>query len=237
VVSGAAGSVDGTAVPGAKLPVLEGLVTAPAFRVAFRGYDAGQVDRYARLVEAELRAAKLAQRELAADVRSLADQIDRAHEELAVLRRRPSVDDAVAFRHLGPRVEQILAEAHAEADEIRAAASRSAEELRTSSAEQLQAVRAEHDRAVAEFEQRRSWLREEEERWTRLLRSRQEQVTRAEHYRHKVQEGAEEILASATLQHQRVVASALARSEEILAQAAAQADQIRDAARRAPTAE
>jgi cell division septum initiation protein DivIVA len=208
------------------------LVTAPAFRVAFRGYDSGQVDRYARLVEAELRAAKVAQRELAADVRSLAEQLDRAHEELALLRRRPSVDDTVAFRHLGPRVEHILAEAHAEADEIRSAATRSVQELRTGSQEQLRAVQEEYARVVAEFDQRRRWLREEEERWTRLLRSRQEQVTRAEHYRHKVQEGAEEMLESATLQHERVVASALARCEEMLARASAQAAEIRDAARR-----
>jgi cell division septum initiation protein DivIVA len=219
-------------VPGGALPLMSELVTAPAFRVAFRGYDTKQVDRYAHLIEAELEATKHAHAELAADLRSLADQLDRAHEELAVLRRRPSVDDAIAFRHLGPRVEEILANANAEADEILAAARRRAQELQASSEQQVGAVRAEHAREAAEFEERRRWLREEEERWTRLLRSRQEQVTRAEHYRRKVQEGAEQILTSATLQHERVVASALARSEQMLAEATAQAEQIRGAAQR-----
>lgn len=217
-------------IPGGKLPLLNELVTAPSFRIALRGYDTREVDRYAHLVEAELAARAAAHRELAADVRSLADQLDHANEEVAVLRRRPAVDDEIAFKHLGPRVEQILTDAHAEAEEVLAAASRSAQELRDSNQDELAALRAEHERAVADYEEHRRWLREEEERWTRLLRSRQEQVTRAEHYRRKLQEGAEEILASATQQQERLIASAMARSEEIIAQAHARAEEIRAAA-------
>jgi cell division septum initiation protein DivIVA len=217
---------------GATLPLMSEVATAPSFRVALRGYDTREVDRYAHLVEAELQATKVAHRELAADVRSLADQLDRATEELAILRRRPSVDDTIAFRHLGPRVEQILADAHAEADEIRAAASRAAEEVRSAAEEQVRAIQEEHVRVATDFAAHRRWLHDEDDRWVRLLRSRQEQVTRAEHYRRKIQEGAEEILDAATREHERVLASALARAEEMLDQATAQADQIRDDARR-----
>ena len=217
---------------GETLPLLAEVVTVPSFRIGLRGYDTREVDRYAHVMEAELEAAKAAHRELAADVRSLADQVDRAHEELAVLRRRPSVDDAIAFRHLGPRVEQILAEAAAEADEIRAAASRAAEALRVETLEQLRGAREDHAQLATEFEQRRQWLHDEDERWTRLLRSRQEQVARAEHYRRKVQEGAEEILAAANAEHDRIVSSALARCEQMVEEAALQADEIREAARR-----
>lgn len=213
---------------GATLPLMAEVVTAPSFRIGLRGYDTREVDRYAHVMEAELDAAKVAQRELAADVRSLADQLDRAHEELAVLRRRPSVDDTITFRHLGPRVEQILAEASAEADEIRAAASRAADQLRVDTEEQLRDLRENHAQLAVEFEQHRQWLHDEDERWTRLLRSRQEQVARAEHYRRKVQEGAEEILAAANAEHDRIVASALARCEQMLQEASAQAEQIRE---------
>ena len=217
-------------VPGGKLPLLNEMVTAPSFRVVLRGYDARQVDRYAHLVEAELRARTVAHQELAADLHSIALQLDRANEEIAVLRRRPTVDDEVAFKHLGPRVEQILVDAHAEAEEVVAAATRSADELRARNQEQLDAIRAEYEQAVATYEEHRRWLREEEERWARLLSSRQEQVTRAEHYRRKVQEDAEAILASATQQGERVVDSAMARAEEVLAQANTEAARIRAAA-------
>ena len=110
-MSNSPASPDGDA-PEIMLPLMADLrVTVPAFRVALRGYDTREVDRYANLVEAEIEATRAAHRELASDVRSLADQLDRANEELAILRRRPSIDDTVAFRHLGPRVEQDQAHA------------------------------------------------------------------------------------------------------------------------------
>ena len=131
-----------TEVPGGKLPLLNELVTAPSFRIGLRGYDTREVDRYAHLVEAELAARAAAHRELAADVRSLAEQLDRANEEVAVLRRRPAVDDEIAFKHLGPRVDQILSDAHAEADDIVASATRTAEQTRAKYQGELDALRA-----------------------------------------------------------------------------------------------
>jgi hypothetical protein len=225
--------------PGAvdTLPLMSELETAPSFRIAFRGYDAREVDRWTKVMEAKVEAARVAHRELAADVRSLADQLDRAHEELAVLRRRPSVDDKVGFRHLGPRVEQILAEAHAEADEIVRSANASAQELRQHTEEQLRTTREMHARAVAEYEAHRRWLQEEELRWSRLLRSRKEAADRADEYRVRVRRDAEELLETATAQHERVVAAALARTEHLLNEATTQAAAIREAAHRSALAE
>jgi cell division septum initiation protein DivIVA len=214
------------------LPLLTEVVTTPSFRLTFRGYDSREVDRYAHYMESEIEQATAVQHELAADVRSLAEQLDRAHEELAQLRRRPSVDDEVTFRHLGPRVEQILAEAHAEAEAIRAAATEHAAREREAAEAHVRLVRAEHARAIAEAEQRQRQLREEEERWTLRLRNRQGAVAKAEAYRTRIRRDAEDLLATAQAQHERVIASALARSEQVLTRAAAWAAQTREQALR-----
>ncbi len=214
------------------LPLLSEVATTPSFRLAFRGYDAREVDRYANYMESEVEAAAAVQHELAADVRSLSEQLERAHEELAVLRRRPTVDEEVSFRHLGPRVEQILAEAQAEAEAIRAAAAEHATREREAAEAHVRVVQAEHARVIAEAEQRQQQLRQEEERWTLRLRDRQDAVARAEAYRTRVRRDAEELLASAQAQHERVIASALARSEQVLTRSAAWAAQTREQALR-----
>jgi cell division septum initiation protein DivIVA len=214
------------------LPLLSEVATTPSFRLAFRGYDSREVDRYANYMESEVEAAAAVHQQLAADVRSLTEQLERAHEELAHLRRRPTVDDEVSFRHLGPRVEQILAEAQAEAEAIRAAANEHATREREAAEAHARAVQAEHARAITEAEQRQQQLRNEEERWTLRLRDRQDAVARAEAYRTRVRRDAEELLATAQAQHERVIASALARSEQVLTRAAAWAAQTREQALR-----
>jgi DivIVA domain-containing protein len=220
----------------APLPLLDEVVTAPAFRVAFRGYDTAEVDRYASRVEAEIEASLAVQRELAAENRSLLNQLDRAREELAILRRRPTVDDAISFQHLGPRVEQILAQAQAQADEIRRSAAESARTVRARAETYARRVEQEHERVLARHAARRQWLVDEEASWTRRLGARQQAVARADEYRLRLRQDAEELLEAASAQHERVVASALRRSEHILAQASAQAAAIRDSARQATSA-
>jgi DivIVA domain-containing protein len=222
------GSVTAQTAP---LPLLDELVTAPAFRVAFRGYDAHEVDRYAGRVEAEIEALLAAQRDLAAEARSLAEQLDRAREELAVLRRRPTVNDTIGFQHLGPRVEQILADAQAEADELRRSAVETTRALRARTEAHVRRVESEHQRTLARLAAKRQWLVEEEARWSRHLASRQRAVARAEDYRRRVRENAEELIEAATTQHERLVLAALRRSEHIVAQARVQAASIRHAAR------
>ena len=218
------------------LPLLREVTTMPSFRVAFRGYDAREVDRYAHHVEAEIEAAAAIQRDLAADVRSLTDQLAKAHEELSTLRRRPTVDDTVSFRHLGPRVEQILAGAHAEAEAIRHAANDNAAWLREATDAHVRAVEAKHSRTLAGLEERERWMRAEEERLTQRLRTRQGAVARAEQYRDRLREDAEQLLAAAQQQHERVVASALAHAEQTRSRALAQAQEIRELAQREASA-
>ena len=116
-------------------------------------------------------------------------------------------DDTVSFRHLGPRVEQILAEAHAEADAIRQAATESAAWLREATDAHVRAVVAEHARTVADYDERERWMREEEERLTERLRTRQDAVARAEQYRDQLRSDAEQLLAAAQEQHERLIAS------------------------------
>jgi cell division septum initiation protein DivIVA len=222
---------------GETLPLMSELITAPSFRVGMRGYDPREVDRWVKYMETQVSAAKNAHRELAADVRSLADQLDRAHEELAVLRRRPSIDDTIAFRHLGPRVEQILADAHAEADEILRSARASADELRVRTEEHLRTTREQHTRADEESEAHRKWLQEEEQRWSRLLQTRKSAAERADEYRRRVRRDAEDLLEAATTQHERIVASAIERSEQMLAQATAETTAQREGAQRAIAAD
>ena len=80
------------------------LETEPSFTLTFRGYNKREVDQYAQITETQLSAAVAERNELAATVRTLTDQLHHAHSELVDLRRRPSVDDKLSFRHLGPRV-------------------------------------------------------------------------------------------------------------------------------------
>jgi cell division septum initiation protein DivIVA len=214
------------------VPLLSEVTTMPSFRVAFRGYDPREVDRYAYHMEAEIEAATAIQRDLAADVRSLTDQLGRAHEELSTLRRRPAADDTVSFRHLGPRVEQILTEAHAEAEAIRQGANENAAWLREATDAYVRAVVAEHARTVADYDERERWMRAEEERLTQRLRTRQDAVARAEQYRDKVRVDAEQLLAAAQEQLERLVASTLEHAEQTMARAHAQAREIRARAER-----
>jgi F0F1-type ATP synthase membrane subunit b/b' len=129
-------------------------------------------------------------------------------------------------------VEQILAEAHAEADAIRQAANDRAASLREATDAHVRAVEAKHARAVAGFEERGQWLRDEEERLTLRLRARQDAVARAEAYRDRLRANAEQLLAAAKEQYERLLESALTHSEETRARAIAAAQEIRERAER-----
>src|SRR5258705_13673885 len=90
----------------------DGVASEPTFELAFRGYNQRQVDEYFQAVEAE-NVALAAERDSAFDqIQGLAAQIQQLQHELTELRRRGTttvVPSQVSFRHLGPRVEQILA--------------------------------------------------------------------------------------------------------------------------------
>src|SRR4030088_1551198 len=96
-----------------------GSSSEPVFEMALRGYEKRQVDRYVQQVEAEL-AGLAAEREEACVQTSLLNQhIAQLQQELTVARRAARPGDSAAYRHLGPKVEQILALAEDQAAEIR----------------------------------------------------------------------------------------------------------------------
>src|SRR3954453_13552490 len=90
----------------------------PSFETALRGYEKKQVERYVARAENEI-AALAAEREQAySQIQAMAGQIDRLQQEAAQARRQTGVGTEVSFRHLGPRVEQILALAEEQAEAI-----------------------------------------------------------------------------------------------------------------------
>src|SRR3954471_11893555 len=93
--------------------------TEPSFETALRGYERKQVERYVTRAENEI-AALAAEREQAySQIQAMAAQIERLQHEASQARRQTSVGPGVSSRHLGPRVEQILALAEDQAEAIK----------------------------------------------------------------------------------------------------------------------
>src|SRR5689334_25307200 len=81
----------------------------PSFETALRGYNQKQVERYVARAENEI-AALAAEREQAySQLQAMSAQIERLQQEITQVRRQSGAVGEVSFRHLGPRVEQILA--------------------------------------------------------------------------------------------------------------------------------
>lgn len=98
------------------------VTTEPSFESALRGYEKRQVDRYVARAEHEI-ATLTAEREQAyTQIHKLAGQVEHLQRDLAQVRKQAAVVDRASFKHLGPRVEQILALAEEQADAILAAA-------------------------------------------------------------------------------------------------------------------
>src|SRR5918911_5389294 len=116
----------------------------PNFETALRGYEKKQVERYVARAENEI-AALAGEREQAyAQIQAMAQQIERLQQEAAQARRQPGLGPDVSFRHLGPRVEQILALAEEQAEAIRASARNEIATLRAQ-AEQMLAEASERN--------------------------------------------------------------------------------------------
>ena len=94
----------------------------PTFEVALRGYDKRQVERYVTQVEAEVTTLATEREQAYAQIQAMAQQIERLQQEATQARRQSGLGAEVSFRHLGPRVEQILALAEEQAEAIKASA-------------------------------------------------------------------------------------------------------------------
>jgi len=145
------------------LPIGPGPAPEATFDVALRGYDKRQVDRFVAHVETEL-GALTAERDAAfAQAQALAAQAQGLEHELTDLRRRTAAGAGVSYRHLGPRVEQILALAEEQADAIRAGATHDIEGNRAEAERILNDARERANQAIRDFELALAARRHEED--------------------------------------------------------------------------
>src|SRR5690606_19114630 len=92
------------------------LSSRPSFELALRGYDKRQVDQYISQKDREI-SALVAERDRAlGQIQNLAAQLLQLQGELNELRQRPV--DRASLRDLGPTVDQIVALAEKQGQEI-----------------------------------------------------------------------------------------------------------------------
>src|SRR5918997_3065956 len=108
----------------------EDAVSEPNFESALRGYDKRQVDRYVARAEGEIATLATEREQAYAQIQSLAAQVEQLQAEVVNVRRQAANVDKISFRHLGPRVEQILALAEEQAEAIRGSANHELAERR-----------------------------------------------------------------------------------------------------------
>src|SRR6185437_7630940 len=87
-----------------------------------------------------------------AQVQALAAQVHEAQSQLLQLRRQTATDASISFRHLGPRVEQILALAEEQAEAIRHGAVDHVERERAEAHRVLEEARERANQAIRDFE-------------------------------------------------------------------------------------
>src|SRR3954452_9307588 len=151
---------------GAELYTLtNGIATEPTFETAMRGYERKQVDRYVSQAEGEIVALAGERDEAFDQLRLLTEQVHQLQQELAVARSATAapVPANVSFRHLGSRVEQILALAEDQAEAIKADAAQGIAAQRAEVEQLLEKTRAEASAATRDFEIALAARRAEEE--------------------------------------------------------------------------
>src|SRR3954468_3219400 len=138
--------------------------TEPSFETALRGYEKKQVERYVARAENES-AARAAEREQAySQIQAMAAQVERLQQEATQARRQGGLGTEVSFRHLGPRVEQILALAEEQAEAIKSSATDDIA-VRLAEAERIRAEAEAHaHNGIRDFEIALAARRAEEER-------------------------------------------------------------------------
>ncbi|HWS34642.1 MAG TPA: Laminin subunit beta-1, partial [Actinoplanes sp.] len=138
--------------------------TEPSFDSAMRGYERKQVERYVTRAENEI-AALLNDREQAySQIQAMSAQVKGLQTELTQARRNAGMNGEVSFRHLGPRVEQILALAEEQGEAIKASA---ADDIasRLAEAERIRAEAEAHaHNGIRDFEIALAARRAEEEK-------------------------------------------------------------------------
>jgi cell division septum initiation protein DivIVA len=96
--------------------------TEPSFETALRGYEKKQVERYVARAENEIAALSAEREQAYAQIQAMNARIEQLQQEAVQARRQGPLSGEVSFRHLGPRVEQILTLAEEQAEAIKASA-------------------------------------------------------------------------------------------------------------------
>jgi cell division septum initiation protein DivIVA len=203
------------------------MATESTFSIVFRGYSKREVDQYTRLSEADIAAAQAERLELQARVRGLSDQLRDVNAELVELRRRPQLDSRVTFRHLGLRVEQILAEAEEQAEALRQVAVESVQQQKDLAEAELRDAEGMRARIAREVEADMSLQRSEAERETaRMREAANTEVEDAKAYARRIRTEADAILTDANDEARRVLAVAKANCERMWADCAASLEAV-----------
>src|SRR6185369_10981399 len=138
-------------------------------------------------------------------------------------KRHGSFGENVSFRHLGPRVEQILTMAEDQASDIRAAAEASVSGIRQRAEDQLAAAETERATAIRDFETALATRRAEEEKASAERRTAAAaEVTAAAEYVAKVRVEIEEQLTTARQDAARTADESKAAAQALLDNANAQ---------------
>src|ERR1700759_3757214 len=96
--------------------------TEPSFETALRGYEKKQVERYVARAENEIAALSAEREQAYAQIQAMNARIEQLQQEAVQARGQGPLSGEVSFRHLGPRVEQILTLAEEQAEAIKASA-------------------------------------------------------------------------------------------------------------------
>jgi cell division septum initiation protein DivIVA len=199
----------------------------PSFDIAFRGYDRHAVDQYAHTMEAQLVALVAERQESQAQLRILGSQLHQVQAEVIELRRRPTPDDNISYRHLGLRVEQMLALAEEQAHELTSRAIAEATAQRDDAARMLQDAHELRERAVSEFEAVRVERRTEIERELAERRDAAEaEISRTRSEVRALQAEAAAALDQAQQESQRMAQASELERERIINDAVANAKAV-----------
>src|SRR5215469_10748734 len=207
-----------------------GVPNEPSFDIAVRGYKKDQVDHYVHGLETEVAALGAERDEAYAQLHALAAQVHQLQNELTEQRRRGAGRvpvDQVSFRHLGPRVEQMLAIAEDEAEAIKARALASIEQQRVEARRILHDAKNQHDQAVRDFEAALAVRRAEEERAAAGRRSELDaEIARGREYVAQQRSEADTSLANARQEAEGIVGHARQEGEGIVGHARQEGDGI-----------
>jgi hypothetical protein len=218
---------DGAMSSGSELFPFGSMTAAlPVFEMALRGYEKRQVDKYVHQAESEISALTAEREEAFAQIAELGMVIAQLEHELMGSRRL--IGDDISYRHLGARVEQILALAEEQAAEIRANAATGLTDEERVLRQTRADIDAEAKDTTRDFEIALTTRRADEER---AAAKRREDVAMevevAKAYAAKIRADVDKLYEAARLESERVGEATKAYAEQVRVETEAHARLVR----------